>query len=172
MVAVVVGILLLGGKSCWEPRIYTLDVITYSKFYHVTVNIQRWYSCLAQTHLVVLCIFSSHLVNRLYVLYLRSVIVIALHPPALPRSNLATYTWLVAATFYHIFVDTRIPELGKHRLYLLLPRHYITTKHSPMDGLKITTGRSSPRSLTTCSASDLLNVYVLGRLHRNLKYDM
>ena len=48
----------------------------------------------------------------------------------------------------------------------------ITTKHSPMGGLKITNGRSSPRYLTTCSASDLLNVYVLGRLHRILKYYM
>ena len=96
-----------------EPQTYTLDVITYSKFYPVNVNIQRWYSCLSQTLLVVLYILSSHLVNRLYFFNLRSAIVIALHPPTLPRSNLARYAWLLAATFYHIFVDTRIPALGQ-----------------------------------------------------------
>jgi len=39
--------------------------------------------------------------------------VIALHPPTIHCLNLARYAWLVAATFYHIFVDTRIPELGQ-----------------------------------------------------------
>ena len=61
-----------------ESRIYTLHVITYSKFYPVTVNIQRWYSCLAQTYLVILYILCSHLLNRLYLYNLRPVVVIAI----------------------------------------------------------------------------------------------
>jgi hypothetical protein len=41
----------------------------------------------------------------------------------------------------------------------------------PIEGLIITTGRFCPRSLTTCSASDLLNMYVFGRFPRILKFN-
>lgn len=76
------------------------------------------------------------------------------------------------------YIDWR--ELQNHKyffreVYALNCINFYTpvycVSHLPMEGLIITIGRFSPRSLTTCSASDFVNTYVFGRFPRILQYN-